>query len=301
MGISSLQPLRFSQVQGLKTVEEYQGLLNSNISRPIGSLEKESNGFFPVYPDTEDLAVVVDDLAIFCIKAQSKNVPNKIVNKYLDERVKELQAQGEKVTIKKKKQIKKEIVEDLLPRALVAEHFFHYYQWRNWLFVGVTNSKAVKLAKTLYSVRAIDEEAQTFEKEFPTEISATLTDWVKINPTGNFSLGDECLLSIGNDPSTASKAKMTHHDLNTSEVLNHINKGKSVVQLNLVWNNQISFIITDKFQLQKIKFLNKTKDKKGKGKKEELSEYELRQEEITQIRMIGEMIDELVQELGGLR
>lgn len=72
--------------------------------------------------------------------------------------------------------------------------------------------------------------------------------------------GDECELRAPEDGGGIIKCK--NQDLSDADVQGHILAGKLYChKLALTWEDKISFVINDKFEIKKIKFLGIVKDK----------------------------------------
>ncbi|MBR6876722.1 MAG: recombination-associated protein RdgC, partial [Neisseriaceae bacterium] len=75
---------------------------------------------------------------------------------------------------------------------------------------------------------------------------------------GSFELDDEVELKGQGD--VVSVVKMSKQDLTAEEVAQHLQSGKYVTQMGLVWRDRISFILTEDFALKRIRFLDILQD-----------------------------------------
>jgi recombination associated protein RdgC len=80
-------------------------------------------------------------------------------------------------------------------------------------------------------------------------------------PNG-FVLGDSCQLAGTADKSAV---RFTHHPLNTGQVRMLIEQGFTPKNIELVWNNRVSLVVTDKLDLRKIDFLDVDEAKSAGG------------------------------------
>ena len=96
------------------------------------------------------------------------------------------------------------------------------------------------------------------ETEIPAIIA--MTGWLKDEKTpAPFALGNECeLKSQDEDKSVASFRK---HDLISEEIESNLDSGKMATKLGLEWDEKISFVLTEDFQIKKLKFLDVLSEK----------------------------------------
>lgn len=87
-------------------------------------------------------------------------------------------------------------------------------------------------------------------------------------------------------------------DLTADEIRHHLSAGKQVTKLGLIWRERIRFVLTDTLQLKRVQFLDVLQEEASQAGDDAAA-----LEEATLLLManeIGELLDELVEALGGL-
>jgi recombination associated protein RdgC len=84
--------------------------------------------------------------------------------------------------------------------------------------------------------------------------ASAMAQWLieQEGPSG-FTVDRECELKACDE--SKAVVKYGRHPLDIEEVAQHITKGKIPTRLAMTWNDRISFVLTDGFQLKKISFL----------------------------------------------
>ena len=111
---------------------------------------------------------------------------------------------------------------------------------------------------------------------------------------GNFVLASDCeLKSPGVD---SASIRMKKQDLTAEEIDAHL-YNKDVAQLGLIWADKVKFILTADFTFKSVQFLDVIQEQasnEGEDKESLLAAMQLIMTET-----LGQMIDELVEHLGG--
>lgn len=195
---------------------------------------------------------------------EKRVMPSSSVNDIVKKRVAEEEASGSYAVGKKRRtEIKEEVVFELMPKSLTTtETVFAYIDLDNARFI-VDSSSAKKaedvlsfLRKTLGSFPAVT--IVTVDK-----MTYKMTAWIDntgISSDNHCQLfpGDECELRSPEEGGGIIKCK--NQDLSEPDVQEHILAGKKCHKLALTWDDKISFVVNDKFEIKKIKFLGMVQD-----------------------------------------
>lgn len=183
------------------------------------------------------------------LRIDKKNIPASTVKNKVNERIKKLKDQGvEKVN---KKEIKEQVEAELTRVAfVVSKEIFGYVDNKNKLLVINSNSaKDIDLFTELLRNSVKELDIDMLETDF--DITEILTEWLQEKSAKDpFVLGDNCVLT---DSVGGSKASLSQQDLTTEEIDILINSGKKVSEVNLSWEERVSFSLNNRFQIKKIK------------------------------------------------
>jgi recombination associated protein RdgC len=187
---------------------------------------------------------------------ETKPVPGGVVKEQLDARLEKIEAEtGRRPKGKASREIKEEIVHELLPRA---------FPKRSTTMVWI-DLKASRVVIGAASAKKADAVATQLVELFgglrlallQTALSpaAAMSAWLseKQAPAG-FSVDRDCELK--QPDSEKAVVRYARHTLDIDELGEHIKQGKLPVQLAMTWNSRVSFVLTDTLALKKIKLLD---------------------------------------------
>ena len=263
---------------------------------PCMGLDWFSEGFAPPTPFSSDFVFTAQNSNRVCLKHEEKVLPSATVRDLVHEKVAEIQeAEARNVGHKEKQQLKEQITDDLLPRALTQSRRTEAIldTERGYLLVNEASNKRaeqmlIKLREALGGLKVVMPHTQ----ESP---SSLMTEWLlQGHAEGDFELGYNVLLQGVGD--VVPKVKISKKDLTTAEVIKHAQNGMQVVELELEWREQISFTLTKDFTLKRIQFLDALQEVAEQGDDAASLMFS---SQIIMVEALGEMINELVNLLGG--
>ncbi|MBS0445881.1 MAG: recombination-associated protein RdgC [Proteobacteria bacterium] len=212
-----------------------------------------------VEPRGEKQGALLESVAgqlILRLCTESKPVPAGVVRQQLDARLDRIEAEtGRRPKGKAKRELKEQIVHDLLPRA-----FPKRATTTVWIDLAarlvLIDASSPKKADTLVT-RLVDlfgglrlSPLQTSLSP-ATAMSAWLTD--KEAPP-RFTIDRDCELKQPDSEKAA--VRYARHTLDIDEVGEHIRQGKLPTQLAMTWSSRVSFVLTEGLVLKKIKLLD---------------------------------------------
>ena len=263
---------------------------------PCMGLDWFSEGFAPPTPFSSDFVFTAQNSNRVCLKHEEKVLPSATVRDLVNGKVAEIQeAEARNVWYEEKQQLKEQITDDLLPRALTQSRRTEaiFDTERGYLLVNEASDKRaeqmlIKLREALGGLKV----AMPYTRESP---SSLMTEWLlQGHAEGDFELGYNVLLQGVGD--VVSKVKISKKDLTHPEVIQHAKNGMKVVELELEWREQISFTLTKDFALKRIQFLDVLQEKAEQGDDAASLTFA---SQIIMVEALGEMINELVNLLGG--
>lgn len=262
---------------------------------PCMGLDWFSEGFAPPTPFSSDFVFTANSNRV-CLKHEEKVLPSATVRDLVNGKVAEIQeAEARNVGCKEKQQLKEQIVDDLLPRALTKSRRTEaiFDTERGYLLVNEASDKRaeqmlIKLREALGGLKV----AMPYTRESP---SSLMTEWLlQGHAEGDFELGYNVLLQGVGD--VVPKVKISKKDLTHPEVIQHAKNGMKVVELELEWREQISFTLTQNFALKRIRFSDVLQEEAEQGDDTASLMFS---SQIIMVEALGEMLDELANLLGG--
>mgnify|MGYP000134302025 FL=1 len=262
---------------------------------PCMGLDWFSEGFAPPTPFSSDFVFTANSNRV-CLKHEEKVLPSATVRDLVNGKVAEIkEAEARNVWYEEKQQLKEQITDDLLPRALTQSRRTEaiFDTERGYLLVNEASDKRaekmlIKLSEALGGLKV----AMPYTRESP---SSLMTEWLlQGHAEGDFELGYNVLLQGVGD--VVPKVKISKKDLTHPEVIQHAKNGMKVVELELEWREQISFTLTQNFALKRIRFLDVLQEEAEQGDDTASLMFS---SQIIMAEALGEMLDELANLLGG--
>lgn len=224
--------------------------------KPCGPLEFTSHGFVsPLGPGEEAMTRRLGDATLLSYGQEDKILPSAVVAAEVSQRCRALAAQnGRAVGGRARRQVKQEVLDELLPRAFSRPSRLDAYldHKHGWLVIDSASRKSAEALLT--ALRQALESFPALPLAAPTAPRAVLTDWLTRGqlPDG-LALGDECELR---DPAAAAGAvvRCRRMDLASNEIREHLRSGKQVFQLGLEFDGRLGFVLGEDLVLRKLRF-----------------------------------------------
>jgi len=263
-----------------------------------GASQPESSGW--VEPRGEKHGPLVENVGgqwILKLCTETKAVPGGAVKTQLEARLDKIeQDTGRRPKGKQAKEIKEEIVHELLPRAFPKRGTTPIWidlEARLVMVGAASAKKADRITTTLTELLAGGIRLDLVQ----TQLSAAtaMAEWLstKEAPAG-FSVDRECELK--QPDSEKALVRYARHTLDIDEVGEHIRQGKLPTSLAMTWDNRVSFVLTENLAIKKIKLLDvvlEGQEKSGKGDNGFDADVAITTGEL------GKLIPDLVEALGG--
>lgn len=219
--------------------------------------QPESSGW--VEPRGQKHGALIESVAgqlVLMLCSETKPVPGSVVKEQLAARLDKIEADtGRRPKGKAAREIKDEIVHDLLPRA---------FPKRSTTLVWI-DLKARRVLIGASSARKADAAVTQLVELFgglrlaPLQTASSpamaMAAWLSEKQApAPFSVDRECELK--QPDSEKASVRYARHTLELDEVAEHIRQGKLPTQLSMTWNGRVSFVLTDALALKRIKLLD---------------------------------------------
>lgn len=245
--------------QWAETPESLTEKLSKQALQPCSGLDMQSRGWLPPKGDNEPLVHASGQQIMISMGVEKKLLPSTVINQFAKARAADIEEQqGYKPGRKQMKEIKEAITDELLPRAFAIRR--KTYVWidpvNRFLVIDAASiAKADEVVEMLH--KTIDGISLAFIKTQMSP-SAAMTVWLSGSDTpSGFTIDQDCELRGRGD--AAATVRYVRHTLDDDEVKKHIKAGKEVTKLGLTWNDRISFVLHENFQLKRIAPLDSIK------------------------------------------
>jgi recombination associated protein RdgC len=221
--------------------------------KPCNSQQLESLGWAVPAPQFDELVYEAHGAYALALKRQQRLLPSSVVNEYLAEEIATfVEREGHKPARAQRQQLKEDLIQKLLPQAFMRTQMFP-------LLILPKEGLLLVLAAATKTGDLVTSQLRSALGTLPVAlpqtaqpVGAVMTRWL-LDPTTlpqDFALGDEVELK---DPEEESIARCRKQDLLGDEVSTHIEAGKQVTKLSLVWREQISFVLEADMTIKRIR------------------------------------------------
>lgn len=240
-----------------KSFDNIDAALTNAALKPVGMLETSSRGFVsPFGRDEPAMSHRIGDCIWLTVGGEDKVLPSSVVNDALTKKIAEIEGkEGRKLGGRARKRLKEELVHSLLTRAFVRPMRLNASLDLKQGVVAVDTSsrKAAEgfisdLRHSVGSFPALPLNAEVAPR-------SVLTGWISGEPLPQgLALGDACELRDPIDGGSCWKG--SEAELGGEEVRQHLEAGKQVTRLALVFDDHLSFVLDERLVIRKLKFLD---------------------------------------------
>lgn len=273
-----------------------QNRLEDQPFRPCGSQDTLSLGWVAPLPAGELLYHRAGDCTLFCQRRQQKVLPAAAVNEQLDEKIAEIEhAEARKVYRRERQQLKEDLTQTLLPRALTRSARGHVYFDARRRLLLVDGSNRNRAEELLNSLRECLGSLPAVPMDTRHSPESAMTVWLhEQQPPANFTLGRQCELR---DPLTQTNViRARDQDLDAEELRRHLDAGKQVTRLGLTWNDAVDFVLCEDGTLRGLKFADRLREQ---AEDAEDARARFDQSFAVMTLELGQLLDDLVAGLEG--
>lgn len=248
----------------LPPLETLETALQAAQFLPCGATEPESSGWVAPRKKSVALAESVGGHLILKLCTERRALPASAVKAALEERIEKYKQETghERVGSKLKKEMKEEIVFELLPRAFTKRSATLLWLDPASRFLVVDTGSAggadrivTALVDAFAACHAGGEPFRVRPVRTNTSAAAAMAHWLATReaPSG-FTVDRDCELKTPDEQKAT--VRYSRHTLEIDEVAQHIATGKVPTQLALTWNDRVSFVLNEAAQLKKLKILD---------------------------------------------
>jgi len=286
---------------------EVQDKLQQFQFKPCSKHQAESIGWVSPLTDAnnlndESLSALYEchqKCLIFKLRIQDKLLPSSVIKEAVMVKIAQRENQeGRKVFLKEQRQIKDEVIGELLPLAFHRSSYIQGY-WnleKNWLVIDANSSS--KAEKFLHVLRNSFTSLPVVPLDFSQSLAAQMTNLLQTGVENSvWKLADECELKSTDEESSLVKFK--NQNLYAEEISGHINAGKQVISLRLNWRDAITTTIHEDGALKRLKFSDKIKELDASYSKDEMLLRKSHEYEVMIIEL-NALIDHYIELMGDI-
>ena len=244
------------------------GMLAEKLARmvfsPCTTQTMSSHGWAPpLGRRATDLVHATGGCLLICLKTEEKLLPAGVINEIVADRVAALgERENRRVRRQERDQLRTNVLQELLPRALSRSqlHYAYIDTRLGWLLIDNINRKAVE--RLTHTLRATLGSLPLTPPRVANAPTVVMTAWLADNALdADFALADECELQ---DPAKEGGiVRCKGQDLNSTEILAHIQAGKQVSRVALTWKDRLAFVLAEDLSLRRLRFLDVVKEQLG--------------------------------------
>lgn len=266
---------------------------------PCQQHDQSKFGWGNPLPTSESLYFNVNQHFLLISHKEEKLLPATVVKKETETRIKELEEKEQRKLKKVEKQaIKDDVISVLLPRAFSKHQFTALWlDLKNQLiYVDSASAKRAEdslalLRKTLGSLPVVPLSFN----ELPSEI---MTNWILKQHTPSWlTLLEEAELKSFE---TESVIRCKRQDLDSEEMINHLQAGKFITKLAVDWENHFSLILNDDGIFTRLKFADDIREKNDDILKEDIAQR-FDADFILMTEELSLFTQKLIDEFGGIK
>jgi len=255
MLFKNLTFFRFPQEIDFSQINE---LLPQAQLKPVGAMDLSSRGFISPLgrEEKQQLSRQINNALWLTVGTETKILPASVVNDLLEQKIEQIhQQQGRRPGGRERRQLKADLVAELLPRAFVKSSRTDLWLDLEKGFVAI-NGSSQKSGETIVSdIRKLLGSFPAVPLNSATAPRTLLTAWIAGEPLPDgLMLGHECEMK---DPvEGGAVVRCQHHELRCAEIDKHLDAGKKATKVALQFEDSLSFVLGEDLILRKLKFLD---------------------------------------------
>lgn len=248
----SLAPEHLKAFSNEELLEE---TIQKKAFKPCQAQEMSSIGFGPLFgKNSSAYTFTFGKNHFFSVVEENKLLPASVIKTELDIEVEEKEATiGRELKKNELKTLKTALVNKLLARAFASRRSLLVWVNSQYGYVGVAASSAKRAEQAIALIR------EAFKGTFPAKafqprcvVEDRMTDWIAKGTLPNiFTLGNDATLKSSSDD--GGTVKISKDDLHSDEIISHIGAGKVITEIQLNYNETMSFVLSSDLILKRMR------------------------------------------------
>ena len=296
MWFKNLRPYRFTYAIDLEP-DTLEAALAAHAFAPCTPIDTARAGWTaPLGREGSQFTHPVGRATMVCLRRQEKILPPAAIRETLNERVESFEVrEGRPMHRKERAALRDEVRHDLLPRALTrSDHLYGFFDTGRQLLL-IDAISAAKAELMLDNLRAALGALPVVPLAPRGDVADILTRWVRERTPDGIELDAECELQNTRDAKNVVRCR--HQEIDSREVLVHLDAGKRVTQLALNWRDTIRFVLGEDFSLRRLRFEAKIRGHDDGEADDPAGRFD--QDFAVMSLQLGRLLDELIAACGG--
>lgn len=267
---------------------------------PASSIEATSVGWAAPREGDSSLVCTVARQFLIVLRQEKKLLPAKVIAQFVRQRAEEIEAQeGFKPGRKRLKELKEQVRDALLPRAfsLASDTRVWIDPVHGWLAIDSASATRADEVITLL-VKAIDGFPGR-RLSVAASVTGEMTAWlVSGEAPAGFSIDQDAELKARDGKATVRYA---HQSLENDDIARHTRAGKQCTKLALTWADRVSFVLTDKLEIKRVRALDILKEQAGDATAGAGADERFESDMTLMTGELAKLLADVVDALGGLQ
>lgn len=227
---------------------------------PCGPFTERSSGWVAVDADTSNLlARRVNGADLLRLRSQSRVLPHSVIREELEARIEEYRERTQEApSPREKRRLKAEARDELMPKSMLkSDRVWGYFDIKEKI-LGIDAAQESAAERFLRRLQASCDRVNFKPLQYRKPFDDLLTKVFLGGAPGQFTVGRECRMQDAAD--TGSLVRWTNFDLSDSSVRDHVAHGMRLTHLEIVFENVMRFVLSDKGVVTKLRFLGMDDD-----------------------------------------
>lgn len=231
---------------------ELHDRLSRLLFRPGAATDMTACGWVPPHPESDQLVYFNDGQYLSALRVEKKLLPTKVVNQFAQARAQQItDEQGYRPGRKQMKEIKEQIIDELLPKA-----FSTYQDTRVWIdtrnrWLAVDAAAAARCDEVMGALAKVLDPFPVVPLYTELSPARAMTEWlIGDEPPENFTIDQDTELRATNE--TRAVVRYLRQSVEVETAHQHVVQGKQCTRLAMTWADRVSFVLTDDLVLKRV-------------------------------------------------
>jgi recombination associated protein RdgC len=234
--------------------EDLEKALGGRRFKPCAGLDTHSLGWAPAAgADGTQLVHTATGRLVVCLQREDRLLPPSVIREEVEQRAAEVSTrEGRPVGRKERRQLRDDVIVDLLPRAFTRNRYRHAYidPPLGLLIVdcGTANQAEELLSQLRESLGSLRATPLTVAQT----PSAVLTRWLERRPPRGMQLGDECELREPVDNGAVVRGRRV--DLAGGDLRPQLDAGLLASRVAITWQDRLTCVVGEDLGVRRLRF-----------------------------------------------